>query len=79
MGKAIAYLKQNGIESFEGAGILVIPVSDPEEIYDMATRVRKYFKEIAYEKSWQIDPYYIDRHNSLTSEMYDMKGDAPCN
>lgn len=70
IGKAIEYLKENGIESFEGAGILVIPASNPEEIYDMASKVRRLFKEIGYEKSWQIDPYYIQRHKSLTSEMY---------
>ena len=70
IGKAIEYLKENGIESFEGAGILVIPVSNPEEIYDMASKVRRLFKEIGYEKSWQIDPYYIQKHNSIISEMY---------
>jgi hypothetical protein len=70
MDKAMAYLKENNIESFESSGILVIPCSNPDEIYDMATRVRKYFKEISFEKSWQIDPYYISRHSDLTAAMY---------
>lgn len=70
MDKAMAYLKDNGVESFESSGILVIPCSSPEEIYDMATRVRRYFKEIGFEKSWQIDPYYIERRCGLTAEMY---------
>ena len=61
MDKAVAYLKENGIESFEGAGILIIPASSPEEIYDLVSRVRRLFKQIGYEKSWQIDPYYYQK------------------
>ena len=56
--KAILYLKEKGIESFEQAGILVIPASSPEEIYELASTIRRYFKECGYEKSWRIDPYY---------------------
>jgi hypothetical protein len=59
---AIARLKKDGIESFEGSGILIIPCDDPEAIYDLATKVRRIFKEIGYEKSWQVDPYYWDKH-----------------
>lgn len=59
---AVLELKARGIESFEGSGILIIPCSSPEEIYDMAGKVRRIFKEIGYEKSWQIDPYYLDKH-----------------
>ena len=69
MNKAINYLKEKGIDAFDGgSGILVIPCTTPEEIYDLANKVRKYFKEIGYEKSWQINPYYYD-------ELKRMKGD----
>ena len=73
---AINHLKQNGIESFEGAGILVIPVSSVEEIYDLANRVRRLFKEIDFQKSWQIDPYYYSKRQTLTDIMYNQKGDC---
>ncbi len=59
---AIARLKEDGIESFEGSGILIIPCTEPEQIYDMATKARRIFKEIDYQKSWQIDPYYYQKH-----------------
>lgn len=67
---AIKKLKESGIEGFERMGILVIPVSSPDDIYDMATRCRRIFKEIEYEKSWQIDPYYIQNKDSLREAMY---------
>ena len=70
IGKAIKHLEVNGVEAFESSGILVIPCSSPEEIYDCANLVRRLFKEIGYNKSWQIDPYYIDRHCGLTASMY---------
>ena len=59
---AIARLKEDGIESFEGSGILIIPCTNPEAIYDLATKARRIFKEIGYEKSWQVDPYYWDKN-----------------
>ena len=59
---AIARLKKDGIESFEGSGILIIPCTEPEQIYDIANEVRRIFKEIDYQKSWQIDPYYYQKH-----------------
>lgn len=59
---AIARLKEDGIESFEGSGILIIPCTEPEQIYDMVNKVRRIFKEIDYQKSWQIDPYYYQKH-----------------
>ena len=69
--KAIEALKDVGIEAFEGHGILVIPASSPEDIYPMAEKARRVFKEMGYEKSWRIDPYYFDKLSSLTSAMYD--------
>ncbi len=59
---AIARLKEDGIESFEGSGILIIPCTEPEQIYDMVNKVRRIFKEIDYQKSWQVDPYYYQKH-----------------
>ena len=64
---AVLYLKSKGIEAFEGSGILVVPASSPEEIYDLVHKVKRYFKECGYEKSWLIDPYYYQKH--------DVKGD----
>lgn len=59
---AIARLKEDGIESFEGSGVLIIPCTEPEQIYDMAIKVRRILKEIDYQKSWLIDPYYYQKH-----------------
>ena len=50
MKKAIDYLKENGIEAFEGSGILVIPCSSPEDIYDLVGKVKNLLKDIGYEK-----------------------------
>ena len=69
--EAISHLKTNGIEAFEGAGILIIPASKPEEIYDLAEKVRRLFKDVGYDKSWQINPYYYERKESLVCEMFD--------
>lgn len=69
--EGVRILKENGVESFEGSGILVIPCSSPEEIYDLANKVRRIFKECGYNKSWQIDPYYYDRRETLAAQMYD--------
>lgn len=70
IGKAIDALKAIGIEAFEGAGILIIPASSPEEIFDLANRCRRLFKEIDYQKSWQIDPYYLERRNAISGKMF---------
>lgn len=59
--KAIIFLKEHGIEAFENAGILVVPVSTPEEIYEKVSVIKNLLKEVGYEKSWQIDPYYYQR------------------
>lgn len=69
--KAIDALKQHNIEAFEGHGILVIPASKPEEIYPLAEKARRVFKEIGYDKSWRIDPYYFEKRSSLTGQMFD--------
>ena len=68
--KAVEYLKSKNIEAFEGAGILVIPASSPEEIISIVSTVKKHLNEIGYEKSWQVDPYYYEKRKTLTGEMY---------
>ena len=68
--KAIARLKEDSIDSFELASVLVIPCNSAEEIYDLANKARRVFKEINFEKSWRIDPYYYNRHDSLSGQMY---------
>lgn len=63
--RALLYLKnQYSIEGFEQNGILVIPCNSVEEIYSMAEKVRRIFKECGYEKSWRIDPYYLENKRS---------------
>lgn len=67
---AIDALKGIGIEAFELSRILVIPVDKPEDIYPTVERARRLFKEIGYEKSWQVDPYYYDKRQTLNGDMY---------
>lgn len=67
---AIKALEDNGIEGFESSGILVIPCDSPDDIYDMAGKARRIFKEIGFEKSWQIDPYYLERRKTLSGKMF---------
>ena len=69
--RALLYLKEAGIEGFSQDGILVVPCDKPEDIYDTANKLRRLFKEIGYEKSWRIDPYYFDKRASLTGIMFD--------
>ena len=69
--KAVDILKERGIESFVLGGVLTVPCSSPDDIYDMAEKLRKIFKEIGFEKSWRIDPYYFDKRQTLTATMYD--------
>lgn len=69
--EAIDILKNRyDVEAFEVAGILVIPVTSPNDIYDCANDTRRIFKEIGYEKSWQIDPYFFSKRQTLSDIMY---------
>ena len=70
MERAIKFLEQNGIESFEQAGILVVPVSSVVEMYKMISTVKSLLKECGYEKSWRIDPYYYE---NKSKEIADFK------
>lgn len=67
---AIKALKESNIEAIEINNMLVIPVTDPKEIYPTVDKVTRIFKEIDFRKSWLIDPYYDSRHDSLIAEMY---------
>lgn len=58
---AIAELAKRGIEAFELNNILVIPVEIPEDIYPTVEKARRIFREIGYEKSWMVDPYYYEK------------------
>lgn len=58
---AIARLKEEGIESFEGSGILIIPCSSADDIFNTVAKVKRILKEIDYHKSWQVDPYFYQR------------------
>ena len=69
--KAIEYLKMKGVEAFVLMNILTIPVESVNQIEPMAGRIRKLLKDCGYQKSWRIDPYYYERHNSVTADMYD--------
>lgn len=67
--KAIEALKAlYKISAFEDSGILVIPCSSHEEIFDIANKVRSLFKEIGYEKSWRIDPYFYDPNKRMKGD-----------
>ena len=69
--EAIKCLKERGIEAFELSGVLTVPCESPDDIYDMAEKLRRIFKEIGYEKSWRIDPYYLEHRKTLAADMYD--------
>ena len=69
--EAVNILKERGIEAFELSGVLTVPCSSPDDIYDTAEKLRRIFKEIGYDKSWRIDPYYLEHKKSLTASMYD--------
>lgn len=66
MNEAIKRLKSEGLEAIEVGGILVIPFDyvhecTDDEFYKLISKVKSIFKEIGFEKSWQIDPYYYER------------------
>lgn len=67
---AIAHLKTKGIESFELMNILVIPVTSCEHLDQTAKDIKRYLEECGYDKSWRLDPYYYERHQSLEGEMF---------
>ncbi len=69
--KAVSILKERGIEAFELGGVLTVPCESPDDIYNTAEKLRKIFKEIGFDKSWRIDPYYLEHKKSLIASMYD--------
>lgn len=71
--KAISYLSEHGIESFERMGILVIPVQSSEHLDQIAKDIKRLLESIGYNKSWSLDPYYYERRDSVVGKMYDNK------
>lgn len=69
--EAINVLKERGIEAFELSGVLTVPCESPDDIYNMADKLRRIFKDIGFEKSWRIDPYYLEHRKTLVASMYD--------
>ena len=69
--EAVKCLKERGIEAFELGGVLTVPCSSPDDIYDTAEKLRRIFKEIGFDKSWRIDPYYLEHRKTLAADMYD--------
>ena len=65
---AIKYLKEKGIEAVDCSGILTIPCDGPDKIIDLVSICKRYFKEIGYEKSWQINPYYYDEYKRMKGD-----------
>ena len=63
---AIDHLKRYEIEAVEKSGILVIPCNGPQELFETVNKVRRYLKEIEYEKSWEVDPYF---HTKVLDEI----------
>lgn len=64
--KAIEYLKENDIDAVEVGNILVIPYdyvhdADPDEIYRIISKLKGLLKDIDFQKSWMIDPYYYEK------------------
>ena len=71
--RAIDFLKDKGIEAHELMGILVIPVDSCEHLDQTAKDIKRILDSIGYEKSWRLDPYYKERHESVTGNMYEQK------
>lgn len=57
-------LKDEGIEAFEKMGVIIIPVDSPEDIERMVRTVKNIFKRIDFQGSWQVDPYYYEKHGA---------------
>ena len=66
---AIKRLKEANFQAFEQAGILVIPCEGPEVLEETVSYVKSILKEIGYDKSWRVDPYFFDE-KALEREMY---------
>lgn len=68
--KAIEHLKNNGVTAFELSGVLVIPVSSPEDIEPTVRMVKRLLKDIGYNKSWAVDPYYYEKRGKIEHTMF---------
>ena len=65
MQRVIEHLKENGYDAVEVGGVLVIPYDyihdDADKFCDAITQIKGLLRDVDYDKSWQIDPYYYDR------------------
>lgn len=68
--KAIEHLKNNGVTAFELSGVLVIPVSSPDDIEPTVRQIKRLLKEISYDKSWAVDPYYYEKRGKIEHTMF---------
>ena len=74
--KAISYLNDNGITAFELSGVLTIPVSSPDDILPTVSKVKCLLKDVGYDKSWAVDPYYYEKRESITHDMFGSTNDS---
>lgn len=63
--KVIDHLKENDIDAVEVGSALVIPYDyihdDADKFCGMVSKIKGLLRDVDYDKSWQIDPYYYDR------------------
>lgn len=52
--RAIDFLLTRGIEAHEEKLMINVPVSTPNQIGPMATKLKKLLDECGYEKSWRV-------------------------
>lgn len=64
---AVEALKDEGITAYEKMGVVIIPVDGPDAIERMVCVAKNIFKRIGYEGSWQVDPYYYEKHGPEAS------------
>lgn len=75
--EAVKHLKEKDIEAIDGGNILVIPFNyvekcfSSEDIANFVNTIKHHLQDVGYDKSWQINPYYYERKESLAGEMFD--------
>ena len=52
--RAIDFLKEKGIEAHEENLMINVPVTTPNQIGPMATKLKKLLDECGYDKSWRV-------------------------
>lgn len=65
--EAISFLNEKNIEAIDGGNILVIPFNyiekcfSAEELVNFISMIKHHLQDIGYDKSWQINPYYLEK------------------